>query len=162
MAENPQIHPTGLPDGQKWEMDFLESSFFKDNGPKPCLPTPEEVRALSGTNQNKDRPPPVRFEHRNLIVKWGPDVTVSEAQSLWAIKRVLGDEVPVPELYGWRVDGRDIFIYMEYVQGETLKDRWDFLTDGDKTLVCDHLRQIITSLRRVEQDPNDTFIGMML
>ena len=161
MAENPQIHPTGLPDSQKWEMDFVESSFFKDNGPKPCLPTLEEVRALSGTNQNKDRPPPVRFEHLNLIVKWGPNVTVSEAQSLWAIERVLGDEVPVPELYDWRVDGRDVFIYMECVQGETLKDRWGFLTDADKTVVCDDLRQIITSLRRVEQDPNDTSIGMM-
>ncbi|KFZ19575.1 hypothetical protein V502_03539 [Pseudogymnoascus sp. VKM F-4520 (FW-2644)] len=159
MAANPQIHATWLPDGRKREMYFLETSFFKDNGPKLCLPTPEEVRALLGTNHNKDRPPPGRFEHLNLIVKWGPNVTVSEAQSLWAIKRVLGDEDPAPELYGWRVDGRDVFIYMECVQGETLKDRWGFHTDADKTLVCDHLRQIITSLRRVEQDPNDTFIG---
>ncbi|OBT62407.1 hypothetical protein VE03_08521 [Pseudogymnoascus sp. 23342-1-I1] len=50
---------------------------------------------------------------------------------------------------------------MEYVRGETLGDRWDSLTDADKTCVCDDLRQIITSLRRVEQDPNDTFIGSL-
>ncbi|OBT42937.1 hypothetical protein VE00_07301 [Pseudogymnoascus sp. WSF 3629] len=161
MAANPRIHAAGLPDGQKPEIDVLESSFFKDNGPNPCFPTPEEVRALLSANQNKDQPPPVRFEHLNLLVKWGPYVTVSEAQSLWLIKRILGDEVPVPELYGWRVDGRDVFIYMEYIQGEMLKDRWDSLTDADKTLVCDHLRQIITSLRQVEQDPDDTFIGTL-
>jgi tRNA A-37 threonylcarbamoyl transferase component Bud32 len=103
------------------------------------------VRTLAGTNQNKPQPPPVRFENLNLLVKFGPHVTVSEAQSLWAIKTVLGDEIPVPELHGWRVDGRDVFIYMEYIQGETLKDRWDSLTDADKTSVCNHLRQIITS-----------------
>ncbi|KFZ14756.1 hypothetical protein V501_03063 [Pseudogymnoascus sp. VKM F-4519 (FW-2642)] len=97
-------------------------------------------------------------EHLNLLVKWGSYVTVSEAQSLWVIKRVLGNEVPVPELYGWRVDGRDVFIYMEYIKGEKLKDRWDSLTDADKTYICHHLRQILTSSRQVEQDPDDAFI----
>jgi aminoglycoside phosphotransferase (APT) family kinase protein len=76
------------------------------------------------------------------------------------IKKVLGDEVPVPELYSWRIDGRDVFIYMEYLQGETLKDRWDSLTDADKTSTCYYLWQIIASLRQVEQDPDDAFIGM--
>ncbi|KFY52372.1 hypothetical protein V496_08478 [Pseudogymnoascus sp. VKM F-4515 (FW-2607)] len=139
-------------------MEFFESSFFRDNG---CLPTPAEVRALSGTDQTKDQPSPVRFGHLSLIVKWGPYVTVSEAQSYWAIRQVLRSEVPVLELYGWRVDGRDVFIYMEYVRGETLRNWWDSLADANKTCVCDHLRQIITSLRRVEQDPDDTFIGML-
>jgi hypothetical protein len=161
MPANPQIHATGLPDGREPKMDFLESSFFKDNVPGRRLPTPAEVRALSGTNQARPQPPPVRFEHLNLIVKFGPHVTVAEAQCLWVIKRVLRDEVPVPEVYGWRVDGGNVFIYMQFVRGETLKDQWDFLSVADKSTVCDHLRQITTSLRQVEQDPNDSFIGML-
>lgn len=141
-------------------MDFLESSFFKDNAPDQCLPTPSEVRTLSGPGQFRPQPVPVRFEHLNLIVKFGRYVTIAEAQCLWVIKRVLGDEVPVPEVYGWRVDGRDVFIYMQLVQGETLKDRWDSLGVADKTTVCDDLRRIMRSLRDIEQDPNDVFIGM--
>ncbi|ELR09972.1 hypothetical protein VC83_06374 [Pseudogymnoascus destructans] len=159
MPANPQIHATGLPDGRELKMDFLESSFFKNNGPNRCLPMPAEVRALSGTNQAMPQPLPVIFEHINLIVKFGPHVAIAEAQCLWVIKRVLCDEVPVPEVYGWRVDGRDVFIYMQYVRGERLKDRWDSLSIADKTSVCDQIREITTSLRQVEQDPNDSFIG---
>jgi len=67
----------------------------------------------------------------------------------------------VPEVYGWRVDGRDVFVYMQLVRGETLKGQWDSLSIADKITVCDHLRQIMTSLRQVEQEPNDLFIGML-
>jgi aminoglycoside phosphotransferase (APT) family kinase protein len=62
----------------------------------------------------------VIFEHLNLF---GPQVAIAEAQCLCVIKKVLRDEAPVPEVYGWQVDGRDVFIYMQYVRGETLKDR---------------------------------------
>src|SRR6266536_1017975 len=158
MSANPRIHATGLPDDREPKMDFLESSFFKANGPRRCLPTPAEVRALSGTDQGRPQPHPVKFEHLNLVVKFGPHVAVAEAQCLWVIKRLLCDEVPVPEVYGWRVDGRDVFIYMQFVRGETLNDQWDCLSIAEKTTVCDHLRQIMTSLRQVEQDPNDSFI----
>lgn len=144
MTTNPQILATGLPDSQQPKMEFLESSFFKGNRSNVCLPTPAEVRALSGRTSTS-RELPTRFKHLNLIVKWGPDVTVSEAQSLWAIKMVLGNEVPMPELCGCQVDGHDVFIYMEYVHGETLAARWDSLTNADKTSVCDHLKQIISS-----------------
>jgi len=68
-----------LPDGNQARMDFLESSFYKDHESGRCLPTPAEVRALSGTNQLLPQPPPVRYEHLDLIVKYGPHVTVSEA-----------------------------------------------------------------------------------
>ncbi|TVY37828.1 hypothetical protein LSUB1_G004694 [Lachnellula subtilissima] len=134
-------------------MDFLESSFYKDHESGRCLPSPVEVRASAGPNQSLPQPPPVKFEHLNLIVKYGPHVTVAEAQCLWMVKRLVGEQVPVPEVYGWRVDGQD------FVRGETLKDRWDFLSVGDKTTLCNHLYQIMESLRHVEQDPNDPFIG---
>ncbi len=109
-------------------MDFLESLFFKDNELSQCLPTPAEIRALSGTNQARPQPLPVRFEHLNLIVKFGPHVSIAEAQCLWAIKVALRDEVHVPEVCGWRVDGGDVFIYMQLIRGKTLKDRWDSLS----------------------------------
>jgi hypothetical protein len=30
-------------------------------------------------------------------------------------------------VYGWRVDGMDVFIYMQLVQGQRLKEYWDDL-----------------------------------
>lgn len=41
------------------------------------------------------------------------DVTTTEVQRLWMIKRAFGDEVPVPENYGWQVDEENyVFIYI--------------------------------------------------
>ena len=56
---------------------------------------------------------------------------------------------------------RDVFIYMQYVRGETLRARWDSLSIANKTSVCDHLRQIMTSLRQVKQDLNDSFVSKL-
>jgi hypothetical protein len=138
-------------------MDFLDSSFFKSN---QCLPTPTEVRALSTASKLHTHPPPVIFEHLNLLVKFGPRVTIAEAQTLWIVRKTLLNEVPVPEVYGCRVGGRNVFIYMQLVQGERLKERWDSLSIAAKTDICNELRTIVASLRRVKQDSSDPFIGM--
>jgi len=99
--------------------------------------------------------------HLGLIVKFGYDVTVYEAQCLSVMKQVLRNGVAVPEVYGWRVDSNQVFIYMQLIQGPTSKERWDSLNISDKVAVCDQLRRIMTCLRRVEQDPHDSFIGML-
>ena len=160
MPSNPQVQRSRLPDASKQVMDFLESSFFKTNGPDRRLPTPAEVRTLSPTHITRPQPPPVKFEHLNLIVKFGPHVSVEEAQCLWLIRSILSREVPVPEVYGWRVDRRQVFIYMQLIRGPTLEDRWNSLSDSDKAAVCNQICQIVRSLRQVEQHPHDRFIGM--
>lgn len=96
------------------------------------------------TNQARPQPLPTRFEHLNVTVKSAPHVAVAEAQYLLVIKRVLRDEVPVPEVYGRRFDRRDVFIYKQYVRGETLRNRWSSLSIAGKISVCDHIRQITT------------------
>ncbi|TGO64614.1 hypothetical protein BCON_0006g00160 [Botryotinia convoluta] len=160
MSTNPKIRASDLPDGTESSTDFLDSSFFQDYCGQ-CLPTPAEVLALSGNGQTKPQPPPVIFEHLNLLVKFGRYVTVAEAQCLWIIKKDLGDEIPVPEIYGWRVDVDYVFIYMDLIRGVTLKHQWDFMDGSDKISVCEQLRKIISSLRSVEQDPQDLFIGSL-
>ena len=61
-----------------------------------------------------------------------------------------GNAVPVPEVYGWRVDGRDVFIYMQLIRGDRLKDRWESLTITEKATICDELRDITTALRQAQ------------
>lgn len=148
-----------LPDGSKREMDFADSSFFRMTN--QSLPTLAQVKALSNGLYTDPQPNPVIFEDLNLLVKLGRNVKVSEAQCLWMIKRVLHDQVPVPEVFGWRVDENGyVFIYMELIRGQTLNDRWDDLDHLDKAALSDQLCDIVKALRLLEQDPSDQYIGV--
>ena len=161
MPDNRRIDPTWLPVTALSQMEFLDSSFFQLHRPNHRLPAPAEVRALSGAGLVHPRPPPVKFESLSLIVKFGYHVTIYEAQCLRIIKRVFNDEIPVPEVYDWRVHDDQVFIYMQFIQGQVLIDQWDSLSISDKTVICDQLRGIVTSLRSIEQNPDNVFIGML-
>lgn len=155
--------------------DAKESRYFKKF---TNLPSPEEVRKQAKTQQlaracsdNRKsfsiagphvRPPPVILDDLGLFVKWGSAVRISEGQCLYAIGQLLKDHVPVPELYGWREDGDETFIYMEYLDAQTLEQAWDALKPGDRISVCGELRKIYDKLRQLEQEPEDPFIGRML
>lgn len=93
------------------------------------------------------------------IVKFGLEITIAEGQCLWAMKHLLEEKVPVPEVYGWCKDGKDVFIYMELVDGVTLEDRWDSLSTEERIEICKQLDGMMKSLRLLEQDPDDKFIG---
>jgi hypothetical protein len=94
-----------------------------------------------------------------LFVKWGSEIQVAEAQTLYTIRQNLEAAVPVPEIYGWRTDGEEVFIYMEAIKGRTLEKTWQQMEDDDRTRICNELRAILDSLRRLKQDPAGTFIG---
>ena len=148
-----------VPDLARTKVDFLESSFFHCHGLDGQLPEPCEVRARA-TDPLNPSPKPVIFKDLNLLVKFGCNVIPNEAQCLYIIKKIFGDAVPCPEVYGWRIDGQDKFIYMQLIEGQTLKERWETLNDEEKTFVCIQLREILTRLRSARQDPSDQSIGM--
>lgn len=93
-------------------------------------------------------------------MKYGHGISIAEGQCLWAIQQFLRNNVPVPEIYGWREDGDETFIYMELIDGDTLQERWTSLSSVDRVRLCEELREIIMSLRRLEQSPGEKFIGM--
>ena len=148
-----------------------DSSFFQK---WDRLPSPNEVQARADAqyragvhpDQRKTlstaapyvRPPPVIFEEMGLFVKWGSSVQLSEAQCLYAVRQFLRGDVPVPEVYGWRTEGSEKYIYMEYVNGTSLEQIWPTLEDEDKTGICRELGTIFQRLRQVEQDPEDPFV----
>ena len=59
-----------------------------------------------------------------LIVKYGADTTVTEAETQNMVYKHLKGKVPVPEVFGWTEDGDQVFIYMSLIEGETLEQRW--------------------------------------
>ncbi|KAL2809745.1 hypothetical protein BJX63DRAFT_344892 [Aspergillus granulosus] len=104
------------PDGTKREMDFLDSTFFKT--PAQRLPMPAQVSALSTDICTMPQLKPITFRNPNIFVKFGHYVTVEEAQCLWMVQRAFQGTVPVPELFGWRVDNEGfIFICMQLIEG---------------------------------------------
>lgn len=172
-GEHIQLTPSKVPCSPSFVVQ--DSSFFQQ---WDQLPSPSEVQArakaqyLAGihpdprrvhwTAASHARPPPVVFEEMNLFVKWGSWTKISEAQCLYAVRRLLKDDVPVPEVYGWRTEGNVKYIYMEYVKGKSLDQVWPTMGLEDKAGVCRELRTIFQRLRQVEQDPEDPFIGAMI
>ncbi|GIK07224.1 hypothetical protein Aspvir_002881 [Aspergillus viridinutans] len=164
-----RLTPSMIPDSLNF--DIKDSSFFRKWSE---LPSPQDVQAqaksqhLARAGPDREihptafpdpRPPPVVLEDMDLFVKWGKAVKISEAKTLFALRRLLNGRVPVPEVYGWRTDGDVKYIYMEYIRGQTLEQAWDKLEPDDLVMICRELRTIFDNLRRLEQDPSDPFVG---
>ena len=64
-------------------------------------------------------------------------ISTTEAINLWTIRRVFQNALPVPEDYGWRVleqegETREVFIYMQLIQGPTLAQQWPKLSGTEE------------------------------
>ncbi|KAK7687307.1 hypothetical protein QCA50_009812 [Cerrena zonata] len=161
----PVMTPRMLPTGDN--IEFRESAFFSRHS---ALPSPAEVRALTAQAGGpykrltySRRRNILMFLDTGLLVKWGSGVAKAEGQCLWACRHSIPGVVPVPEIYGWRIDRdhelEDTFLYMELVKGDTLEARWPTLLSEDKFAISMQLRDILARMRRVRQDPDDPFLG---
>ena len=155
---------SSLPDISLNELDFHDTTFFRTPvgavAAPAKLPTPAAVR---DEWQRQDRPYVVKVMHMNLVVKFGAphNVRLEEAQTMRAIRQLFPEnEVPVPELFGWRVDQGQNFLYMSLVQGSVLFDTWVSLIQAEKLSIRDHLGGIVAALRRIQQDPSDLFVDV--
>lgn len=144
-----------LPEGSP---NFEHMDYLNWDRPSHSFPSPTEVRVnpilryTAGSCTTK-------FESLKVVVKYGYDITASEAHCLRALRRLLPDEVPVPTVYGWCEDGGEVFIYMELIEGATLESQWESLSNQAKKEACTQLRAIIKGLRKLHQDPSDEFLG---
>jgi len=138
---------------------LYDSSFFREHRAS-TLPTPAELRAInqdSGDFRGKsfNRPTPVKFPSIGLIVKYGADVTVTEAETQHMVYKQLKGKVPVPEVFGWTEDGGQVFIYMSLIEGETLEQRWVALNEGERVAVCKELKSMAKAWRSLEHPDHD-------
>ncbi|KND93233.1 hypothetical protein TOPH_02478 [Tolypocladium ophioglossoides CBS 100239] len=142
-----------------------ESSFFKE-GRALALPTPAEIRGInekSGNIYATDfyRPPPVILPSLGLFVKYGADVTIVEAQTQMMVREKLQGQVPVPEVFGWTEDGKQRFIYMSLIEGETLQERCGDMSEDERIAVCEELKCAVKAWRNLEQGRHDRYIGSL-
>ncbi|KAI1124789.1 kinase-like protein [Nemania abortiva] len=156
------INLASLLDISQPEMTFYETSFFHpmtDTSPVPELPSPALVRKES---QAQGHHKVVKFKHLNLVVKFGGPswVRLEEAQVMRVISQLFpAQELSVPELFGWKVDEGQNFIYMSLIDGPTLGKAWPLLSQEEKKSICGQLSQIVASLRRIQQHSSYPFIG---
>jgi len=94
-----------------------------------------------------------------LFVKYGADVTVTEAITQTWVRDQLRGLVTVPEVFGWTQDGGQTFIYMSLVEGTPLNQAWSRLSDEARQGVCGELRQAVTAWRSLEQGRHDHYVG---
>ncbi|KAI1866429.1 hypothetical protein JX265_007730 [Neoarthrinium moseri] len=139
---------------------FEDSTFFKKYS--GGLPSPAQVRQkgikINGSRARGSRPDPVSYEDQGLIVKYGSEITIAEAQCLWFFNRYMKN-VPTPELFGWHQDAGETFIYMELVCGETLEVVWPSMTEEERRVICKELRDSVTTWRQLRQEKVPHFIG---
>jgi hypothetical protein len=151
-----------LPSGDN--VVFSDSSFFKHNGALARLPAPSLVREEAAKPKDlpggwAHKPWAVPFFSMHLIVKYGTTLSIAEGQCMWAIRSTLGQQVPVPEVYGWCRDGKEVFIYMQLIEGQTLEDAWDTLAQAERASIHHELRRIVKSLQSLRQPLGDSFVG---
>ncbi|GIK04904.1 hypothetical protein Aspvir_009002 [Aspergillus viridinutans] len=144
---------------------FPESSFFKERR-ADALPSPADVRAInegsgdpSATSFNC--PPPAMIPSLGLVVKYGADITIAEAQTQIMLREQLQNRVPVPEVFGWAEDAGQTFIYMSFVEGETLMERWGDLNEDEIRAICGELGHYMKMIRTLEQDLDVPYIGSL-
>jgi hypothetical protein len=124
------------------------------------LPSPALVRKERQIQQGHKI---VKYNHLNLVVKFGDPswVRLEEAQAMRVIIQLFqAQEVPVPELFGWRVDQGQSFTYMSLINGPTLGEAWPPLTSAEKNSICSQLSQTVTVLRRIKQHSSYAFISV--
>ncbi|KAH7354216.1 kinase-like domain-containing protein [Plectosphaerella cucumerina] len=140
-----------------------ESSFFKERQAGD-LPSPAVVRATNIASGHLrasyfNRPPPVKFPSLGLVVKYGADVTITEARTQKMVREQVGSQVSIPEVFGWAEDEGQGFIYMSLIQGETLCDRWGDMSETERRSVCAELKSMATAWRALPQGGPECFIG---
>ncbi|KKK14603.1 hypothetical protein ARAM_006402 [Aspergillus rambellii] len=120
---------------------FPESSFFKERR-AAALPTPAEIRAINEKSGSLDA---TNFNR--------PALSLYRLWDYWL------SQVPTPEIFGWTEDGRQIFIYMSLIEGESLQERWSGMSEGEKRAVCEELKNIVKMWRSLKQGKQDYYIG---
>lgn len=90
----------------------------------------------------------------NIIIKYGPSVNFSEAESMIFIKN--NTNIPVPNILDIYVHNNENYIVMEYVEGNTLDEIWKDISKDIKESIFKQLKFYIYKLREL---PSENYIG---
>lgn len=150
------------------------------------LPTPvlvrEQAARVHGLLYHGGPPPPtetrrrmlVPFPELSLLVGYNTNIdngaAAAEGKAMMLLRRAMAGVgggggggsrvgIPVPEVFGWRREGGEGFVYMELPEGEVLEERWSGMSEAEKGAVCAQLREMVGLWRRLRHGGVE-FVGM--
>jgi tRNA A-37 threonylcarbamoyl transferase component Bud32 len=156
-----------IPDKRRCEPHSIERR--SPSNPDPCRQTPQqpwlrepnrpkitEDDLAQGAILASNTARKVLKIGANMVVKFGPEVNLTEADAIMYIRD--NTTIPVPRIFdAFKKDGKN-YIVMEYVQGVLLKDIWLNISKEEKSVIVFELRNFICQLRRLSV-PKDVLIG---
>ena len=86
---------------------------------------------------------------------------MTEAETQIMVYKQLKGKVPVPEVFGWTEDGDQVFIYMSFIEGETLEQRWGAFNDDEREAVCKELNGMVKAWRSLKQPTQVLYVGIL-
>ena len=95
-------------------------------------------------------------------MKYGADVTIVEAQTQIMLREQFQNRVPVPEVFGWAEDARQTFVYMQFIEGGTLMERYGGLNEDEKRAISEELGYFMKMIRSLKQDLDVPYIGELV
>ena len=90
---------------------------------------------------------------KKVVVKYGEDVDIAEAESIQHVSR--RTSIPLPHIIGTHKGQGVTFLIMSFVQGEPLDEVWDTLKKEAKRSISEELRRYFDQLRLLP----GTYIG---
>lgn len=141
-------------------LDFRDTSFF--TSANSILPSAADV--LQRHAEDPESPHGIAiFEELALVVKFGQPshVHLDNALTMRALWQAFPNrEIPVPEVFGWRSEDNNNFIYMSLIPGKHLYEVWTTLSTSEKESICEDLGSIQGHLQRLRPESEESFIGM--
>ena len=134
--------------------------YSREQLPAP-LPTIDDIlhsrRVLAGDDDHSTRR--VVVVNNFFLVKIGQRVDFLEGHNLLFIEQNFPD-IPAPRLYAMWKESLDVkVIVMEFVEGDSLQDRWPYLAEEEKRLVLGDLRLAFDCIRKL---PSSGFYGSIM
>lgn len=150
-----------LPDGTcypRWEVLYSAPGFSP--------PVPETINDRANEKSNMLNPGGVTVLRLSpdMVVKYGPHVTITEAQSMMFVAAHT-KAIPIPKIFAYCTYGphnRDIedcgslydtYIFMTLVEGQTLALAWDSYDELTKTHIANQLKTYMDELREIRSEP---------
>ncbi|KAI5307045.1 hypothetical protein KEM56_005326 [Ascosphaera pollenicola] len=139
---------------------YTNTCFFT-GFPFKKLPTVEDVISRYTGTWDAFKARHVVYDDLDIIVKWGGRTSREEAVAM--IKLNTMRLLAVPQVYAMAIKpmhdtqhGRlyhDVFIYMQYIRGTSLKEIYPKLTNQDKASIVSGLRNFLRVLRSAAMPP---------
>lgn len=140
-----------------WTPPKLPYYVAADQLPAP-LPTTQEIRACS-TILHQRSTVTVKAIGTHFVVKYGPGTKIREGNNLNYLHQHLSG-LPIPRLWAMYNEDEDVFIVMEFFDGNTLQDIWPSLQPPDKSAIAKQIRSIMDQLRAL-RPPESPFYGSL-